>query len=52
MNIATAVPQALGPLIGAGAVVVAGGSFALVFVLSAVCAFAGALAVTRVRSVR
>ena len=52
MNIATAVPQALGPLIGAGAVVVAGGSFALVFVLSAVCAFAGAIAVTRVRSVR
>jgi MFS family permease len=52
MNIATAVPQALGPLIGAGAVVAAGGSFALVFVLSAVCAFAGALAVTRVRSVR
>jgi MFS family permease len=51
MNIASAVPQALGPLIGAGAVV-ASGSFALVFVMSAVFAFAGALAVTRVRSVR
>jgi MFS family permease len=51
MNIASAVPQALGPLIGAGAVV-ASGSFAPVFVMSAVFAFAGALAVTRVRSVR
>ncbi|MGI9823749.1 MFS transporter [Agromyces sp. Marseille-Q5079] len=51
MNIATAVPQAVGPLIGAGAVVLTG-SFALVFVLSAVCALAGAIAVSRVRSVR
>jgi MFS family permease len=51
MNIASAVPQALGPLIGAAAVV-ASGSFALVFVMSAVFAFAGALAVARVRSVR
>ena len=51
MNIASAVPQALGPLIGAGAVV-ASGSFAPVFVMSAVFAFGGALAVTRVRSVR
>ncbi len=51
MNIATAVPQAIGPLIGAAAVV-ATGSFVLVFVLSAVFAFAGALAVARVRSVR
>ncbi|WP_127793974.1 MFS transporter [Agromyces sp. LHK192] len=51
MNIATAVPQALGPLLGALAVV-ATGSFTLVFVLSAVCAVAGAVAVSRVRSVR
>ncbi len=51
MNIATAVPQAIGPLIGAAAVV-ATGSFVLVFVLSAVFAFGGALAVARVRSVR
>jgi MFS family permease len=51
MNIATAVPQALGPLIGAAAVVMTG-SFMMVFVLSAVCAFAGAIAVSRVRSVR
>jgi MFS family permease len=51
MNIASAVPQALGPLIGAAAVV-ASGSFTPVFVMSAVFAFAGALAVARVRSVR
>ncbi|UOE45706.1 MFS transporter [Agromyces larvae] len=51
MNIATAVPQALGPLIGALAVV-ATGSFTLVFVLSAVCALCGAVAVARVRGVR
>lgn len=51
MNIASAVPQALGPLIGAGAVV-ASGSFAPVFIMSAFFAFAGAVAVTRVRSVR
>lgn len=51
MNIATAVPQAIGPLIGAAAVVLTG-SFMLVFVLSAVFAFAGAIAVSRVRSVR
>lgn len=51
MNIATAVPQALGPLIGAAAVVVTG-SFVLVFVLAALSAFAGAFAVGRVRSVR
>ncbi|QTX04163.1 MFS transporter [Agromyces archimandritae] len=50
MNIATAVPQALGPLLGAVAVAVSG-SFALVFLLSAVLAFAGAIAVSRVRSV-
>jgi MFS family permease len=51
MNIASAVPQAIGPLIGAAAVV-ATGSFVLVFVLGAVFAFAGAFAVARVRSVR
>lgn len=51
MNIASAVPQAIGPLIGAAAVV-ATGSFVLVFVLAAVFAFAGAIAVARVRSVR
>jgi MFS family permease len=51
MNIATAVPQAVGPLLAALAVV-ATGSFTPVFVLSALCAVAGALAVSRVRSVR
>ncbi|WP_350349424.1 MFS transporter [Agromyces sp. G08B096] len=51
MNIATAVPQAVGPLIGALAVVWTG-SFTLVFVLSGACAVAGAIAVSRVRSVR
>lgn len=50
MNIASAVPQALGPLLGALAVV-ASGSFTLVFLLGAVFAFAGAVAVSRVRSV-
>ena len=51
MNIATAVPQALSPLLGA-AVVAAFGGFTGLFVLSAVFAFAGALAVARVKSVR
>lgn len=51
MNIASAVPQAIAPLIGAAAVLMTG-SFVLVFVLSAVFAFGGALAVARVRSVR
>jgi Na+/melibiose symporter and related transporters len=51
MNIATAVPQALAPLLGAGMVFLAGG-FAGLFVLAGVFAFAGALAVARVRSVR
>ncbi|KRE21535.1 MFS transporter [Agromyces sp. Soil535] len=51
MNIASAVPQSLGPLLGALAVL-ATGSFTLVFVLSALCALGGALAVMRVRSVR
>lgn len=50
MNIASAVPQAIAPLIGAAAVVLTG-SFVLVFVLSAVFAAAGAFAVARVRSV-
>ncbi|WP_136707829.1 MFS transporter [Agromyces sp. H66] len=51
MNIATAVPQSLGPLLGAAAVV-ATGSFTLVFLLSAAFGIAGAVAVMRVRSVR
>ncbi|MGX5697861.1 MFS transporter [Agromyces soli] len=50
MNIASAVPQAIAPLIGAAAVVLTG-SFELVFVLSALFAGAGAFAVARVRSV-
>lgn len=51
MNIATAVPQALAPLLGAGMVLLIGG-FAGLFVLAGAFAFAGALAVARVRSVR
>jgi MFS family permease len=51
MNIASAVPQSIGPLLGALAVVTTG-SFTLVFLLGALFTFAGALAVTRVRSVR
>ena len=52
MNIATAVPQAIAPLIGALAVA-ATGSFVLgVRAQRRVFAFAGALAVARVRSVR
>ncbi|MDQ0576033.1 MFS transporter [Agromyces albus] len=51
MNIASAVPQSIGPLLGAFAVL-ATGSFTLVFVLGAIFAFGGALAVSRVRSVR
>ncbi|HWU46692.1 MAG TPA: MFS transporter [Humibacter sp.] len=51
MNIATAVPQALAPLLGAGMVFLVGG-FAGLFVLAGVFAFAGALAVARVRSVK
>ncbi|MDO9395250.1 MAG: MFS transporter [Herbiconiux sp.] len=51
MNIATAVPQAVAPLLGAGIVVWLGG-FAGLFVLSALLGFAGAWAVSRVRSVR
>jgi MFS family permease len=51
MNIATAVPQAFAPLLGAFAVA-ANGGFQGLFVLSGLCAFGGALAVTRVRAVR
>ena len=51
MNIATAVPQAIGPLLGAVAVVLTG-SFTLVFLLSAAFGVAGAISVMRVRSVR
>ncbi|HEV7812527.1 MAG TPA: MFS transporter, partial [Leifsonia sp.] len=51
MNIATAVPQALAPLIGAGVVAMLGG-FVGLFVMSGVFAFAGALAVARVKAVR
>ena len=51
MNIATAVPQALAPLLGAGVVALFGG-FTGLFLLSALFAAAGALAVARVRSVR
>ncbi|MCD2442763.1 MFS transporter [Agromyces sp. SYSU K20354] len=51
MNIASAVPQAVAPMIGAAAVVVSG-SFMLVFLLGAAFSFAGAFAVARVRSVR
>jgi MFS family permease len=51
MNIATAVPQALAPLAGAMVVTWFGGWPAL-FLVSALFGFAGALAVSRVRSVR
>lgn len=51
MNIATAVPQAMAPLIGAGIVAALGGFMGL-FILSGLFAFAGALAVARVKAVR
>lgn len=51
MNIATAVPQAVAPLIGALTVAALGG-FQGLFVLSGLFAFGGALAVAKVRSVR
>ena len=51
MNIATAVPQAVAPMLGAAAVVRLGW-FMLVFLLGAAFSFAGAFAVARVRSVR
>ena len=50
MNIATAVPQAAAPLLGAFMVFLAG--FTGLFLMAGVFAFAGALAVARVRSVR
>ena len=50
MNIATAVPQALAPLLGALMVFVTG--FLGLFIMSAVFAFAGAVAVSRVKAVR
>ncbi|MES2094183.1 MAG: MFS transporter [Actinomycetota bacterium] len=51
MNIATAVPQAIAPLIGAFVVAALAG-FQGLFVLSAVAALLGALAVLPIRSVR
>jgi MFS family permease len=51
MNIATAVPQALAPLLGA-LVVAALAGFTGLFLLSAVAALLGALAVLPIRSVR
>jgi MFS family permease len=51
MNIATAVPQAFAPLLGA-LVVAAVAGFAGLFVLSALAAILGALAVLPIRSVR
>lgn len=51
MNIAFAVPQSFGPLLGAGAVVLFGG-FSGLFLASGVAGLLGAVAVMRVRSVR
>jgi MFS family permease len=51
MNIATTVPQAVAPMLGAVTVALLGG-FQGLFLMSAVFAFAGALAVARVKSVR
>jgi len=51
MNIATAVPQAVAPLLGAGVVAAVGG-FQGLFVLAGLCAFAGAIAVEKVKAVR
>ena len=51
MNIATAVPQAIAPLIGAFVVAALAG-FQGLFVLSAIAALLGALAVLPIRSVR
>lgn len=51
MNIATTVPQAIAPMLGAATVAMLGG-FQGLFLLAGVCAFAGALAVARVKSVR
>lgn len=51
MNIATTVPQAIAPLIGALTVAALGG-FQGLFLLAGLFAFAGALAVAKVRAVR
>lgn len=51
MNIAMAVPQALGPLAGAG-IVAATGGFTALFTVSAILGIAGGASVLRVRSVR
>lgn len=51
MNIAMAVPQALGPLLGAGVVVLSGG-FTGLFVVSAIFGIVGGLSVLRVRKVK
>lgn len=51
MNIATAVPQAIAPLLGAATVAALGG-FQGLFIMAGVFAFAGALAVSRVKAVR
>lgn len=51
MNIATTVPQAVAPMLGAATVALLGG-FQGLFLMAAVFAFAGAVAVSRVRSVR
>jgi MFS family permease len=51
MNIATAVPQAFAPLLGAG-VVAATGGFTALFVTAGGAALLGALAIVPVRSVR
>ncbi|GAB3037083.1 MFS transporter [Parafrigoribacterium mesophilum] len=51
MNIATAVPQAIAPLLGA-LLVVAFGGFTGLFLLAAAAAIAGALTVIPIRSVR
>ncbi len=51
MNIAVALPQALGPLVGA-TIVARSGGFGALFVAAAVAALAGALAVIPVRAVR
>ncbi len=51
MNIATAVPQAIAPLLGAITVAALGG-FSGLFIMAGVFAFAGALAVAQVKSVR
>ncbi|HEY5224666.1 MAG TPA: MFS transporter [Microbacteriaceae bacterium] len=51
MNIATAVPQALAPLLGAFVVLALNG-FQGLFIMAGVFAFAGALAVSRVKAVR